>query len=259
MTVELILAVILGLLVGAVLGVVGAGGSIIAVPALVYGVGLPLSQAIPSSLFVVGLGAIVAVVPRWRSGVDWKVAAIVAASGIPAAWLGTAVNRLVDPDVLLLAFAALMVIAGVRMLASGTPEGRERRTDRRSRVLFVIKAVGAGLLVGFLTGLLGVGGGFIIVPVLTLLLGLSMGRAVGTSLVIIIVNSLAGFTAHLTDLSLDWTLVLTFAGAAIGASFIAARFASKLADRPVRIAFAVVVLAVAAYSAWSSIVSLVGG
>lgn len=128
---ELVLAVLLGLLVGAVLGLVGAGGSIIAVPALVYGVGLPLSQAIPSSLFVVGLGAIVAVLPRWRTGVDWKVAAIVAAAGIPAAWLGTAVNRLVDPDILLLAFAGIMVIAAVRMLASGSQEARARAPTAR--------------------------------------------------------------------------------------------------------------------------------
>ena len=112
------IAVLLGLLIGAVLGLVGAGGSIIAVPALVYGVGMNPVQAIPASLIVVGLGALAAVLPRIRQGIDWTTAAVVGAAGIPAAWIGTAVNRMLNPNALMLIFAALMVIAALRMLTA---------------------------------------------------------------------------------------------------------------------------------------------
>ena len=254
-----LLAIPLGLLIGAVLGLVGAGGSIIAVPALVYGVGMSPAHAIPSSLIVVGLGAIAAVIPRLRGGVDWSIAAVVGGAGIPAAWLGTLVNRMLDPRAVLLAFAALMVIAGVRMLSSRTGSSTspaDAPPIGRSRVL---RGLAVGLLVGFLTGLLGVGGGFIIVPALTLLLGLPMGRAVGTSLVIIAVNSAGGFAAHVQSLALDWPVVIAFATTAIAGSLVASRFAARLPDKQIKTIFAILVLVVAAGVATASVVSLAAG
>ena len=113
----MIAALCLGLVVGIVLGVVGGGGSIIAVPALVYGVGMSPAEAIPTSLLVVGISSLAALVPRLREGINWPVVLIVGAAGIPAAWAGTALGRLLDPNILMLAFAAIMVIAGIRMLA----------------------------------------------------------------------------------------------------------------------------------------------
>ncbi|BAS18269.1 hypothetical protein AHiyo8_65720 [Arthrobacter sp. Hiyo8] len=112
----MIAALALGLFVGVVLGVVGGGGSIIAVPALVYGVGMSPAQAIPTSLLVVGVSSLAALIPRFREGINWPVVLLVGAAGIPAAWGGTAIGRLLDPNILMLAFAALMVIAGIRML-----------------------------------------------------------------------------------------------------------------------------------------------
>lgn len=254
-----LLAIPLGLLIGAVLGLVGAGGSIVAVPALVYGVGMSPAHAIPSSLIVVGLGAIAAVIPRLRGGVDWSTAALVGVAGIPAAWLGTLVNRTLDPRAVLLAFAALMVVAGIRMLSSSAgsstapadapPTGRSR----------VPRALAVGLLVGFLTGLLGVGGGFIIVPALTLLLGLPMGRAVGTSLMIIALNAAGGFSAHVQSLTLDWPVVIAFAATAIAGSLVASRFAARLPDKKVKTIFAVLVLVVAAGVATASVSAIVTG
>ena len=105
-----------GLIVGGLLGLVGGGGSILAVPALVYGVGLPLAAAIPTSLVVVGASSAVAVLPRLRGGVNWRLALIIGAAGTATAYLGAYVNRLLDPKVLLLAFAAIMVFAGIRMM-----------------------------------------------------------------------------------------------------------------------------------------------
>ncbi|MFP5251768.1 MAG: sulfite exporter TauE/SafE family protein [Actinomycetes bacterium] len=254
-----LLAIPLGLLIGAVLGLVGAGGSIVAVPALVYGVGMSPAHAIPSSLIVVGLGAVAAVIPRLRGGVDWSTATLVGIAGIPAAWLGTIVNRTLDPRAVLLAFAALMVVAGVRMLASGAASSTERYDPTSTSRSRVPRALAVGLLVGFLTGLLGVGGGFIIVPALTLLLGLPMGKAVGTSLVIIALNSAGGFSAHVQSLALDWPVVIAFAATAIAGSLVASRFAARLPDKKVKTIFAIVVLLVAVGVATASVVALVTG
>ena len=244
----MIAALSLGLVVGIVLGVVGGGGSIIAVPALVYGVGMSPAEAIPTSLLVVGISSLAALVPRLREGINWPVVLIVGAAGIPAAWAGTALGRLLDPNILMLAFAVIMVIAGIRMLA------RTKETDgscsigpTRAFRTCAPKAVGVGLLVGFLTGLLGVGGGFLITPALTLFLGLRMKQAVGSSLAIIVINSTAGFGAHAAGFTIEWPTVLGFAVPAILGSLVAARLAGRLQDRHIRVSFAMLIFAVAAW------------
>lgn len=245
----IITALALGLLVGALLGLVGGGGSILAVPALVYAVGLPLSSAIPTSLVVVGASSAVAVLPRLRGGVNWRLAAVIGAAGTATAYLGALVNRLLDQKVLLLAFAVIMVIAGVRMFrttkAGGGPCALpDGGTNWRS---CLPRALAVGAVVGFLTGLLGVGGGFLIVPALTLVLGLPMGLTIGTSLVIIVINSAAGFTAYLSDLQIDWGVTAAFAAAAMAASLAAGRLGRRLPDVILKRGFAVLVLAVAVY------------
>jgi uncharacterized membrane protein YfcA len=250
----MIAALSLGLVVGIVLGVVGGGGSIIAVPALVYGVGMSPAEAIPTSLLVVGISSLAALVPRLREGINWPVVLIVGAAGIPAAWAGTALGRLLDPNILMLAFAAIMVIAGIRMLA------RTKETDgscsigpTRAFRTCAPKAVGVGLLVGFLTGLLGVGGGFLITPALTLFLGLRMKQAVGSSLAIIVINSTAGFGAHAAGFTIEWPTVLGFAVPAILGSLLAARFARRLQDKHIRVSFAMLIFVVAAWVTTSTV------
>ncbi|WP_108250386.1 sulfite exporter TauE/SafE family protein [Planctomonas deserti] len=251
-----LLAIPLGLLIGAILGLVGAGGSIIAVPALVYGVGLSPGEAIPSSLIIVGLAALTAVLPRIRSNIDWNTAFPVGLAGIPATWLGATVNGLLNPNMLMLAFAALMVAAATRMLATN-PTNRATDSDPGHRRRNMPKALLVGVIVGFLTGLLGIGGGFIITPALILLLGLPTGTAVGTSLVIIVLNSISGFTSHLSGLELNWIVVLLFSATAIIGSLIASRYATRLPDRIIKMTFAIVVLTVAAFVAISSTTALV--
>jgi uncharacterized membrane protein YfcA len=241
-------ALSLGLFVGIVLGVVGGGGSIIAVPALVYGVGMSPTAAIPTSLLVVGISSMAALIPRLRDGINWPVVLLVGTAGIPAAWGGTAVGRLLDPNTLMLAFAVIMVIAGIRMLMRTTEtEGSCSTGPNRAFRSCAPKAVGVGILVGFLTGLLGVGGGFLITPALTLFLGLRMKQAVGSSLAIIVINSAAGFSAHATGFAIDWPSVLSFAVPAILGSLLAARLARHLNDEHIRISFAVLIFAVAAW------------
>jgi uncharacterized membrane protein YfcA len=250
----MIAALSLGLLVGAVLGVVGGGGSIIAVPALVYGVGMSPAAAIPTSLLVVGTSSLVALFPRLREGINWPVVLIVGAAGIPAAWGGAAVGRLLDPNILMLAFAAIMAVAGIRMLMQTTEtEGSCSIGPTRAFRTCAPKAVGVGLLVGFLTGLLGVGGGFLITPALTLFLGLRMKQAVGSSLAIIVINSAAGFSAHAAGFTMDWPVVLSFAAPAILGSLIAARLARRLKDKHIRVSFAMLIFAVAAWVTASTV------
>lgn len=248
MTTTLLVALVLGLVIGALLGLLGGGGSILAVPALVYGVGQPLSVAVPTSLLVVGISSATAVLPRLRQ-VQWRLAAIFGATGAVAAFAGTAVNRLLDPSVVLLGFAAVMVVAAVRMLRSSDDVGGSCAlpgggVNWRS---CLPKAAASGVVVGFLTGLFGVGGGFLIIPALTLLLGLPMVTATATSLVIIVINSAAGFTAHLGDANLDLQTAVAFTGAAILGSLAAGRLAPHLPSQKLRRWFAYLVLAVAAY------------
>ncbi|GAA1253114.1 sulfite exporter TauE/SafE family protein [Prauserella halophila] len=247
------LAVIFGALVGLALGLLGAGGSILAVPALVYGVGQPLQTAIPTSLAVVALSSLGGLAPRERRiAVRWPVALVFGAAGVPAAFGGTALGRLFPQHWLLLAFAVLMAVVAVRMLrvgddSTGACRTREGGVDWRS---CLPKAVLAGAAVGVLTGLFGVGGGFVVVPALTLLLGLGAQEAVATSLAVVLINAVAGFAAHWgTAAEIDYRVLLLFAGGALVVSAVAARFSARLNPATVRRWFSYVVLTVAIFVA----------
>jgi uncharacterized membrane protein YfcA len=244
----LLVALVLGLVIGSLLGLLGGGGSILAVPALVYGVNQPLAAAVPTSLLVVGISSAAAVLPRLKQ-VQWRLAAIFGVTGAVAAFGGAAVNRLLEPAVVLLGFAAVMVVAALRMLRSSDDVGGSCAlpgggVNWRS---CLPKAAASGVVVGFLTGLFGVGGGFLIIPALTLLLGLPMATAVATSLVVIVLNSAAGFTAHLSNATLDIKTAAAFTGAAVLGSLIAGRLAPRLPGARLRRWFAYLVLAVAAF------------
>ena len=259
MTGTLLVVLIFGLVIGALLGLLGGGGSILAVPVLVYGAGLPLTEAVPTSLLVVGVSSAAAVLPRLRQ-VQWRLAAILGSTGAAAAIVGTAVNRLLDPAVVLLGFAAVMVAAAVRMLSSTDDVGGSCAlpgggVNWRS---CVPKAAASGVAVGLLTGLFGVGGGFLIVPALTLLLGLPMAAAAATSLVVIVLNSAAAFTAHLGDTAIDVPIAVAFTVAAVLGSLAAGRLAPRLPSRRLRRWFAYLVLGVAAYVTIQATLSLLG-
>jgi uncharacterized membrane protein YfcA len=247
----LFLAVVFGSVIGLVLGLLGAGGSILAVPALVYGVGQPLHTAIPTSLAVVALSSVGALFPRARrTAVRWPVALVFSPAGIPATFGGAALGRLVPQRWLLLGFAVLMVVVGVRMLRGDDNHTGACRTETGGINWHTClpKSVLAGALVGVLTGLFGVGGGFVIVPALTLLLGLGAQQAVATSLVIVLINSTAGLLAHgSVTASIDYPVLLLFAGTALVVSIAAARLSTKLNTSTVRRWFAYVVLTVATF------------
>lgn len=255
----IIAAVGFGVFIGLTVGVLGAGGSILAVPALVYGVGLPVQQAIPISLVVVGLAALVGLAPRLRERtVRWPVALAFGGAGAVTAFAGAAVGRLISPQVLLLAFSVLMAGAAVQLLA-GPVQPRGSCAALGGKINWwacLPKSIATGLVVGFLTGLFGIGGGFVAVPALVLLLGLEMPVAVGTSLVIVLINSIAGLVAHLhATAQLDLGITGAFASGALLAAAVSGPFAGRLSPERLRRWFAYLVFAVAVFVAVQAVVN----
>lgn len=256
----------LGLALGALLGLLGGGGAILAVPVLVYVLGVPVGEAIPMSLVVVAATSLVGVAPKVRLGrVHWRLAGVFAATGMPAAVLDSLLGRHVPDNALLAGFALVMIAAGVRMLVSTDQVGSacDVRDPRTGKVAVnwrrcASRAVPAGLGVGVLTGLFGVGGGFLIVPALVLLLGLDMATAVGTSLVVIVANSAAGLAGNLPGADLDWGTTAMFASAAVLAALAAGRWGRRISPERLQKAFAGLVLAVAAAVLAQVGVALVG-
>ena len=253
----MVLVALFGLVIGAVLGMLGAGGSILTIPALVYGAGMPLSSAIPTSLVVVAVSALGGLAVRWRTGtIRWPVALVFAATSIPAAFAGTSLGRLIPERWSLLAFSVLMAAVAMRMLVTPPESGGACRA-RGGQVNWrscLPKALAAGVVVGILTGLFGVGGGFVIVPVLTMLLGLTAAESVATSLVVITITALAGLAAHTAGgQGIDLTITATFAAAALLAAVITGRLSTRLPATALRQAFSWLVLAVAAGVAVSAL------
>ena len=250
MSVIIGIALALGAVIGVMLGLLGGGGSILAVPALVYLVGLDIDQAIPMSLIVVGIASAVGAVPKVLARqVQWRLAAIFAATGIPATVLGTAIGRHLPQPVLLTGFALVMIVAGIRMLQDKGDTGTACRAGdgginwRRCAP----RSIPAGFVVGLLTGLFGVGGGFLIIPALVLMLGVEMPVAVGTSLLIIVANSSAGVASHLGGADVDWAITAAFVGTAIVGSLVAGHYGTKLDTKWLQRWFAYLVFVVAAY------------
>jgi uncharacterized membrane protein YfcA len=256
----------LGLLIGLTMGALGGGGAVLTVPALVHVVGLDVQAATTSSLVIVGISALTAALAHARSGrVRWKVGALFAAIGIAAGVAGTAANRLVHPDVLLLAFAAVVLLAAVAMLAGSRaprpappPLTDPAPATPRWTAGRIASIVGAALLVGFMTGFFGVGGGFVIVPALVLALGMPMPQAVATSLVVISLNSGAALLARAGTTDLDWAVVLPFTAATVAGSLGGKLVTDRVSSAALTRTFAVLLIAVAVYTATSSLISLLG-
>jgi uncharacterized membrane protein YfcA len=234
-----LLASPLGLLIGLSLGALGSGGSILAVPALVYVAGQTPQEATAASLLLVGSAAAVGLRAHARGRrVRFATGAAFGLSGIGGSIVGTALNRRIDGDVLLLAFSGLILVAAWRMLTacpSCTRSGEARElatapaptsqpwTPRRAVIVF---AVGTG--VGFLTGLFGVGGGFVVVPALTLVMGFAMPEAIGTSLVVVAINSAIALLARLGSARIDWPLAAAFTATAVAGVHLGGRLADRI-------------------------------
>jgi uncharacterized membrane protein YfcA len=201
---------------GLALGLFGSGGSLLALPALVYGLGFGIKQGVAGSLVVVGATALIGAASAFRRReICLKNAASFLAASLPAGFGGAVVGRLMDPHWQSLAFAGLMIVAGLRLALWRVPERPEGQDACNPRWLPLF-LTGAG--VGFLTGLLGVGGGFLIVPALVILgdIGLKMAR--GTSLLLIAANATAGFAGYAGHVAIPWQPLLWVVAVSIPAS-----------------------------------------
>jgi len=263
MTSRASLASPLGFLIGVSLGALGGGGSILAVPVLVFVAGQTPVQATTTSLLVVGVAAVVGAVGHWRHGrVRVGPGLLFGLLGIAGSLAGSALNRRLDGDILLLAFAGLILVAAWRIIV-GCPSctrvgemhalrdtpvaGNGVAVRVRPDTLRLLKLVAAGTFVGFLTGLFGVGGGFVIVPALALVLRYPMPQAIGTSLVVIAVNTAMAFAARLGG-SIDWGTTIVFTIAATAGVGAGTRIADHIRPQTMQRAFAALLVVVALYT-----------
>lgn len=276
-----VIAIALGLLVGLSLGALGGGGSTLAVPILVFVAGLQAQDATTASLLVVGVASAFGVVSHFRNG-NVRLGAGVAfgLAGIVGSRIGLLINRSLDENVLLLAFSALIVFVAVHMYRSAgrsasepepEPEPVDVEPDPRGVQAVAVKErtaprVGldlsaaalaklavAATAVGLLTGLFGVGGGFAVVPALTLLLKFPTREAIGTSLVVITINAAIALGMRTGDIGFDWAIVGPFLATVTLGVVVGTRIAMGIdADRLTR-SFAIMLGAVAFYTAVSTL------
>lgn len=218
-------ALVLSILIGLALGLLGGGGSILTVPILSYVAGMSTKAAIASSLFVVAVTSSVALISHARAGrVRWRTGLLFGAAGMVGAYGGGLLAAYVPSRVLMLLFGLMMAATAIAMLRPSKPVTLS--APRTEVPLF--KIVLDGVVVGVVTGLVGAGGGFLVVPALVLLGGLSMQAAVGTSLLVIAMKSFAGLAGHLKHVEVDWTLTLAVTGAAIAGSIVGGRLVERI-------------------------------
>lgn len=239
---------LLAVLVGLALGLLGGGGSILTLPILVYVVGVPAHEAIALSLLVVGTTSLAALVPHARAGrVRWKTGALFGATSMIGAYAAGTVAHLVPATLLLLLFGAMMLVTAAMMMRGrrgAAPAGES--AEGTTTALPLLHVVLQGLAVGAATGLIGAGGGFVVVPALVLLGRLPMRAAIGTSLLVIAMNSFAGFAGHASSVTIDWPLAVLITAAAVSGSFFGSALAGRVPQALLRRGFAwfVVVMAV---------------
>lgn len=270
----LAVAVIAGALIGLSLGALGGGGSVLAVPVLVYGLGQSAAQATTGSLLVVGVTSLAGAVSAYRSGnvllTRGIVFGVVAIGGAAA---GAKASGLVAEPVLLAAFAALLLVVAAVMAARqlrsrhGQPEPRPR-THPDDPILTLrpafachcpraVKVLVTATVVGLLTGFMGVGGGFLVVPALVIALGLPMTYAAGTSLVVITITSASALAVRAgSGIHPSWGWVTLLTAVAVAGGWAGARLTARTGTSKLQAAFTVLLLLVAGYTAWRALPAL---
>ena len=252
-TVQYLLGAGSGVLVGLVLGLFGGGGSILAVPLMVYLVGVPNPHiAIGTSAFAVAVNAATGLASHAHtSTVKWRCALMYAAAGIAGAFAGSSAGKAVDGEKLLFLFAIVMVVVGVLMLRGRTDSGNPDATCNREKAP---KVLGYGMGTGAFSGFFGIGGGFLIVPGLVASTGMPMINAIGSSLVAV---TAFGFTTALNYALaglIEWLLAAAFIGGGVLGGIGGARLAKRLSVTRglLNTGFAGLIFAVAAYMLWKS-------
>lgn len=237
---HLVIAGALAFVAGTVFGIFGAGGSILLVPILVYVLDVPVKTSLGMSLFILMSTGMFAALAHARSmNVRWKIGIRWALAGVLGAYAGGRVAEFIPEVVLLTLFAVVVVVASLVMILRRTPP-----KSREAEHVPPLKGILAGLVLGFFTGMIGVGGGFLLVPALVLICGLDVKRAIGTSLLIISINSLGGFLGFAAHETFPWKLTLTVAAFNGAGSLLGERLGKPLPSHRLRPAFGVFLLLV---------------
>ncbi|MDV3126167.1 sulfite exporter TauE/SafE family protein [Mycobacterium sp. 21AC1] len=245
----------LAVFVGIALGLLGGGGSILTVPLLAYVAGMDAKQAIATSLLVVGVTSAIGAISHARAGrVQWRTGLVFGGAGMVGAYGGGLLAQFIPGTVLLIGFAIMMIATAVAML-----RGRKNvDTTDGGLHLPVPKIIAEGLVVGLVTGLVGAGGGFLVVPALALLGGLPMPIAVGTALSVISMNSFAGLAGHLSSASIDWAAAGAITAAAAVGALIGVRLTARIDPAALRKVFGWFVLAMSSVILAKEIHPIVG-
>lgn len=237
---------VIAVLIGVLLGLLGGGGSILTVPALVYIGGISVKNAIVTSLIVVGLTSIIAVIDHARKkNVCWKTGIVFGFAGMLGAFFGGRLTAHIPDAVLLLLFALVMLGAASAMLGYKKINPATPRPDEQicPADLPLLAIVFDGFMVGMVTGLVGVGGGFLLVPALNVLAGLPIRAAIGTSLLIIVLQSASALLGHAGHFAPDWAFTGFFTAFAVSGSFIGSALSTKVSGPYLKKGFGVFVLA----------------
>ena len=245
-----VFGLLLAALMGITLGLLGGGGSILAVPILKYALGFGAKEAIASSLAVVGATSFFGAASHWREGrVRLRTGLVFGLVAMAGAYLGAKyLAPFLNGASQLALFGAVMLVAAFFMLRESAPAKDALGTEKgslASTYLLLLFALGGA--VGVLTGLVGVGGGFLIVPALVLLAKVPMKEAVGTSLLVIAMNSFAGFAGYLGEVSFQWGLMALFAVLAVVGSFAGTYLVRFVPHRALKRSFAVFLIIMAAF------------
>ena len=239
----LALALVLAALIGLSLGLLGGGGSILTVPVFVYVLGIAAKPAIAMSLPVVGITSLISAALHWRLGnVRLRTAILFGLLAMVGAFAGAKLSVLMSGPAQLALLAVVMLLAAGSMLRGGV---RFTAVETSSPRLALIVPIALG--VGVLTGLVGIGGGFLIVPALVLLAGVPMKEAVGTSLLVIAMNSASGFAGHVGTVELDWAFMASFTAVAVLGGLGGTALAARVPQATLKRIFAVFLLAVGGF------------
>ena len=250
------MAIVLGGVIGVCLGLLGGGGSILTVPIFVFVLGFSPKPAIAMGLAVVGATSLVAAVGHWRAGnVNLRVAAVFGSVAMVGAYAGARLAVLLSGTTQLTIFALVMAAASAFMFRRRGPTDIAGSSGTFARRGAVALLVAGGLAVGLLTGLVGVGGGFLIVPALVLL-ALPMHEAVGTSLAIIAANCVVGFYGYFGHVSIDWRAVALVTAGTIPGTFLGVSLHRRVPQQALRRGFAVFLLLVAAFILYQNLATV---
>ncbi|MDQ8153312.1 MAG: sulfite exporter TauE/SafE family protein [Gemmatimonadota bacterium] len=237
-------------LIGLALGMLGGGGSILTVPVLVYVLGFEPKLAIAMSLPVVGTAALVGVVSHWRSGnVRLQVAALFGSVAMIGSYTGARLSVLLSARAQLLILATVMLGAAASMLRSAVRDDPTAHTEAPPHVAVMLSV---GLAVGLLTGVVGIGGGFLIVPALVILGRVPMKSAVGTSLLVIALNSASGYLGHHGREVVPWGFVVQFTSVAVAGILAGTALVRHIPTRQLKRAFALLLVVIGIMILWQN-------